>query len=71
MSHKTFWVSVDRRHRKHLLVAMVDGTLNIDSFVITLRIPYYNFASCLPFGDNKSSDEDSARLKALKVEGLR
>jgi thiaminase/transcriptional activator TenA len=74
MSAQEFWdaaaplIAVTEKHP--FLVAMVDGTLNMDSFryyVVQDALYLADFASCLRrLGDNKGvSDEDSARLKAF------
>jgi thiaminase/transcriptional activator TenA len=74
MSAQDFWdtaaplIAVTEKHP--FLVAMVDGTLNMDSFryyVVQDALYLADFASCLRrLGDNEGvSDEDSARLKAF------
>jgi thiaminase/transcriptional activator TenA len=74
MSTQDFWdataplIAVTEKHP--FLVAMVDGTLNMDSFRYYVEqdaLYLGDFASCLRrLGDNEGiSDEDSARLKAF------
>jgi thiaminase/transcriptional activator TenA len=74
MSAQDFWdetaplIAVTETHP--FLVAMVDGTLNIDSFryyVVQDALYLADFASCLRrLSENEGvSDEDSARLKAF------
>jgi thiaminase/transcriptional activator TenA len=74
MSAQDFWdaaaplIAVTEKHP--FLVAMVDGTLNLDSFryyVVQDALYLADFASCLRrLGDNEGvSEEDATRLKAF------